>query len=506
MKHFVTSSIVFITFLIFSNSIAQINSIDLDDLQYSRKEYYKSRGVLYAADSLLKDGFDVELNSKEMKLNSHLTSLQKDYIKHSGPMFAPANYFYKYRNMIDTSEIYKKIQRMPKGALLHIHSTAMGDAEWLVKNASYREHCYFYNKENDLNNVYGSMYFYEDGKAPADWVPIKNLRAADPDFDNKLLKLLTFSAADENSPVIWEDFEKIFTRMGGLIEYLPVFKDYLTDALTILLKDKVQHVEVRTSLHGLYDLEGKYYSYVEYAQVHSAVINELKAKYPQLTTKIIFAGWRGNSPEGVMNYINIAFDVKKAFPQLLTGFDLVGEEDAGHRTDYFLNEFFKKDSLEDVYDLKLPFYFHDGESTLPIDNNLYDAFLLRSKRIGHGINLFRFPTLEQIARDEKIPIEVCPLSNQILGYVANLRMHPASGYLNKGIPITISSDDPQIFNYRGLSYDFWTAYMAWELDLRQLKKFALNSLVYSALEEKEKDEAIKYFLDEWDKWVNLELK
>ena len=162
--------------------------------------------------------------------------------------------------------------------------------------------------------------------------------------------------------------------------------------------------------------------------------------------------------------------------------------------------------MEKVYNVELPFYFHDGESTLPSDINLYDAILLHTKRIGHGVNLFRFPTLEKIANDENICVEVSPLSNQILGYVQNLRMHPASGYINKGIPIAISSDDPQIFNYKGLTYDFWSAYMAWELDLRQLKIITLNSLVYSALTPDERDKAIKYFLDEWDNWVDESIK
>lgn len=478
--------------------------IKLKDLDNDRDDYYKSRGILYASDSTLRDGFDLSLNDKELKLDSYLRGLQRDYINKSGAKFPPANYFYKYRNMIDTSLIYKTLQQMPKGGLLHVHSTAMGDAEWLVKNASYMDNCYFYNSD-DGKEVFGIMYFYPPGKAPANWVLVKELRNKDADFDNKLLKLLTFSAGDEGSAFIWSDFEKIFTRMSGLIEYLPVHKAYVKDALEILLKDNVQHVELRSGMHGIYDLE-KEYSYLDYAQLYTEVIKEMQVNYPQFTSKLIFAGWRGNSPDGVMGYINAAFEIKKAYPNLLVGFDLVGEEDAGHPTDYFLNEFFKKDSLEKVYNTELPFYFHDGESTLPSDINLYDAILLGTKRIGHGVNLFRFPTLEKIAADENICIEVSPLSNQILGYVQNLRMHPASGYINKGIPIAISSDDPQIFNYKGLTYDFWSAYMAWELDLRQLKIITLNSLVYSALAPDERDKAIKYFLDEWDTWVNETVK
>jgi adenosine deaminase CECR1 len=479
-------------------------SQDIPNYYKDRDDYYKYRSRLYETDSSIKEGADIVLSVKEQQLDNYLKELQKDYIKNSGAEFPPANYFYKYRNMIDTSVIYKILQQMPKGAMLHIHSTAMGDPEWLVKNASYMDNCYFYNSD-DGKEVYGTMYFYAQGKAPANWVLLKELRENDPDFDSKLLKLLTFSESDEDSPVIWEDFEKIFTRMSGLIEYLPVYKEYKKNSLEILLKDNVQHVELRTGMHGIYDLE-KYYSYLDFAHMYTEVIEELRVIYPHFTSKLIFAGWRGNTPGGVMAYIDTAFAIKKKYPNLLVGFDLVGEEDAGHTTEYFINEFLKKDSLEKVYNLSLPFYFHDGESTLPNDLNLYDAILLKTKRIGHGINLFRFPSLEQIVRKDNICLEVSPLSNQILGYVQNLRMHPASGYINKGIPVAISSDDPQIFNYKGLTYDFWTAYMAWELDLRQLKKLALNSLMFSALDKNEYDKALQYFLNEWDKWVNESVK
>ncbi|MBX7045071.1 MAG: hypothetical protein K1X86_04460 [Ignavibacteria bacterium] len=497
-------SFLLIVFLVSFNA-AFSQHVNLNELSSERNSYLRSRGILYSSDSVEKEGFDISLNEKEEKLNSYLKKLQRDYIDKSGAQFPPASYFYKYRNMIDTSIIYKTLQKMPKGALLHVHSTAMGDAEWLVKTASYMDDCYFYNS-TDGKEVYGALHFYAADKVPANWVSLKQLRMENDNFDDKLLYLLTFSAKDESSPVIWEDFEKIFDRMGGLIEYLPVYKAYTKNAIEILLKDGVQHIEIRSGMHGIYDLTGNEYSYAGFAKIFSEIVKDVQKSYPHFTTKIIFAGWRGNTPDKVMKYINNCFEIKKLYPNLLVGFDLVGEEDAGHRTDFFLNEFFKKDSLEKVYNLELPYYFHDGESTLPSDINLYDAILLKTKRIGHGINLFRFLTLEKIVKEAGICIEVSPLSNQILGYVQNLRMHPASGYINKGIPVAISSDDPQIFNYKGLTYDFWSAYMAWELDLKQLKKLALNSLVYSALSKEEKEKAIEYFLNEWDKWVSLSVQ
>ena len=204
----------------------------------------------------------------------------------------------------------------------------------------------------------------------------------------------------------------------------------------------------------------------------------------------------------VLSYMVETIKLRKKYPDFMMGFDLVGEEDAGHTTLYFIDEFLKRDSLEKVYGIDLPYYFHDGESTLPTNDNMYDAVLLNSRRIGHGFNLFRFPELFGLIIEKGISLEVCPLSSQILGYANNLRMHPASEYINRGIPVTISSDDPQLFDYTGLSYDYWSAYMAWNLNLAQIKQLALNSINYSTMNDSEKKTALKHFNIEWENWID----
>ena len=45
-----------------------------------------------------------------------------------------------------------------------------------------------------------------------------------------------------------------------------------------------------------------------------------------------------------------------------------------------------------------------------------------------------------------------------------------------GIPIVLSGDDPALFGYDEVTVDWYEAYMAWGLNLGDLKKLALNSL------------------------------
>ncbi|HCN36138.1 MAG TPA: hypothetical protein DIS94_00295 [Bacteroidetes bacterium] len=484
--------LILLSFLILSSNV---NSQDLKDY------YYENKSSNLSNDSVLKEGSDVILTRDEEILNQKLLRLQKEFINASGKEFPPSHYFYRYRNMIDTSESYQLLKKMPKGAMLHIHSSAMGPIHWLINTASYYPNCYMYTLNDNDKIPYGTLYFYKPGTEPDGWVALEKLRKDNPDFDRQLHSLLTFDIMDDRNPFIWSEFEKIFTRHGGLVQYYPVFVQYIKNSFDTLIADGMQHIEIRTSLGGVYDIDGKNYSKQEVLNIYNAVADTIRMTDPQFSFKIIYAGWRGGTRDYVMSSLNQAIDLRSDNPDKLVGFDLVGEEDLGHTTEYFKDEFFKADSIALERGTNIPFYFHDGESTIPSDLNLYDAVALRTKRIGHGVNLFRFPSLQKNIKEKGISLEVCPLSNQILGYVENLRMHPASEYINKGIPITISTDDPQIFDYNGMTYDFWSIFMAWELDLRQLKKLVLNSIEYSAMSEEEKTNAYNYLNQKWSEWV-----
>ena len=61
------------------------------------------------------------------------------------------------------------------------------------------------------------------------------------------------------------------------------------------------------------------------------------------------------------------------------------------------------------------------------------------------------------------------MSNFVLGYTLDLRIHPVRGLLHAGLPVSISSDDPAFFHYDGVTLDYVYAFLAWELDLADLK-------------------------------------
>ena len=79
---------------------------------------------------------------------------------------------------------------------------------------------------------------------------------------------------------------------------------------------------------------------------------------------------------------------------------------------------------------KINFYLHAGESQFSENENVVEALLLKSKWIGHGFNIALHPYLVDLAIEQDVCLEICPISNYLLGYTLDLRNHPAWFLIN----------------------------------------------------------------------------
>ena len=190
----------------------------------------------------------------------------------------------------------------------------------------------------------------------------------------------------------------------------------------------------------------------------------------------------------------------KAFYRELVsyGIDLVNEEDKSRPLIEFADQLdgIKKENPD------LHIMLHAGESLYADSDNVIDAYLLGTERIGHGLNLYRFPEIMDLVREDGICLEVCPISNQALEYVEDLRGHPATEYLKRGLPISICSDDPAYLEHATLTDDFFAAIVCWDLGLAEIKQLCLNSITYSAMDDLQKEELMQSWQKQWDTFLN----
>ncbi|MBN1880046.1 adenosine deaminase [bacterium] len=87
---------------------------------------------------------------------------------------------------------------------------------------------------------------------------------------------------------------------------------------------------------------------------------------------------------------------------------------------------------------------HAGEAAGP--DSIWSAIKdLRVDRIGHGTRAIEDPELVDYLAKHQIPLELCPMSNVRTGVVDSIRRHPVRSYFDRGLLISINTDDPAMF-------------------------------------------------------------
>lgn len=85
---------------------------------------------------------------------------------------------------------------------------------------------------------------------------------------------------------------------------------------------------------------------------------------------------------------------------------------------------------------------------------------LRVDRIGHGTRAEEDEALLDHLAEHRIPLEMCPLSNVCTRVVPAIEAHPVRRYVDRGLVVTINTDDPKMFGnsmaeeFRALSEHF----------------------------------------------------
>jgi adenosine deaminase len=82
---------------------------------------------------------------------------------------------------------------------------------------------------------------------------------------------------------------------------------------------------------------------------------------------------------------------------------------------------------------------HAGETAGPA--SVWEAMTVgHAERIGHGIRVLEDPDLVAELRTRRLPLEVCPSSNVLLGLVPSLAEHPLPRLVEAGLVVTVNTD------------------------------------------------------------------
>ncbi|KAI1888541.1 hypothetical protein AGOR_G00186230 [Albula goreensis] len=471
----------------------------------------RQRDSLMQQEASRQTGGAMLLTEAEQRLSARLLKLKQQEM--AGPQFPPSMHFFRARPLIQRSPIFSLLQGMPKGAALHLHDLSIVGADWLVKNVTYRPHCYIcFTATQSVRFVFSAR---QPSPLPqcSPWKLLEALRAqmnSTADLDNSLLQNLTLFTSDPevaypNQDVVWSKFENTFLAALGLLTYAPVFKDYFYRGLQEFYADNVQYLELRALLPEIYELDGAKHDRAWTLKAYQDVARQFVNEHPDfLGARVIYTVHRGINSSELIDVVKEAMRLQKEFPEVMAGFDLVGREDSGKPLWYFREGL----SLPAELGVTLPYFFHAGETDwegTDTDGNLLDALLFNTSRIGHGFALTRHPLAKDLSRKMGVAVEVCPISNQVMQLVADLRNHPAASLMSEGHPLVISSDDPASFGSSGLSYDFYEAFVGlggMSAHLGTLKELAINSIRYSSLSPQLKDKALALWQRKWDKFIS----
>jgi len=433
----------------------------------------------------------------------------------------PGMMFSLAKERMENSKLWKIIKRMPKGALLHCHLEAMVDFDWAMEEAFATEgvcisstaalhtpaarlktpFSFTYSKvcTADGASVWSSSY------TPGAPVPLNSAADNFPETGRKgfiewvrsrtTITTEEHLAHHEGPNEIWRKFISCFPILGSLIYYEPIFRKFIRRMCQQLLDDGVYYVEMRSAFVTPYRSLGQdeyddgYLNLFDHLDEEIIKFKESEEGKDFWGGRVIWTTVRAFNTRMVIDGMKKCIETKLEFPDLVAGYDLVGQEDAGRPLQDLARElfWFKKTCAENGVDI--PFFFHagetlgDGDST---DENLFDAVALGTRRIGHGFSLYKHPLLIDLVKEKRILVESCPVSNEVLRLAGSIMSHPLPALLARGVACSLSNDDPTILGQRvvGMTHDFWQALQGWEnLGLAGLGSLAENSVRWACFED-----------------------
>lgn len=445
--------------------------------------------------------------------------------KHGSEIY-PGMSFMLAREHIERSKLFNIIRKMPKGALLHCHLSAMVSVEWLMNTVLNEIEGIFMSAPQalstpearttkDFNFMYRSSKtgvskesIWSDNYTPNTYIPLREAAQSFPDggragfvsffVARSSISLEESIKANVGPCAIWERFQACFKPVSALMNYEPIHRRYLQQLFRDLLADGIRYVDIRSTFTFRWQAANTeaysepFEGYRESIRVLSEEITAFQATEEGKDfwgARMIWTSLRSFDNRAIIESMKDCIDCKLDYPDVIAGFDFVGQEDAGRSLADLTPLIFWFRKACATEQVNIPFFFHAGEtlgSGDEVDHNLFEAITLGTRRLGHAYSLYKHPLLMNMVKDRKILVECCPISNEILRLCTSMHNHPLPALLAQGVPVALCNDDPAMLGqYKlGMSHDYYQAIQALEnLGLEGLGALAENSVRWAAFED-----------------------
>lgn len=275
---------------------------------------------------------------------------------------------------------------------------------------------------------------------------------------------------------------------SALLSHPASIKPYALAIVQQAIAEGLAYVELRGSPQkygdGLVFLQ-------QFDQALSAALASLPTANKPLFRFIIIADRRASATV-LQQTINLSVTAKQQLPDFVVGLDMAGDEQQTQPAQI-------AHLFTPAFEYCLPITIHAGEGE-PAESIWQAAYFLHADRIGHGLTLNDNDKLAQRFRDRNICLELCPSSNrEVVGFYDprypishNYPSYPLLELWNKGLPLTLCTDNPGI-SRTTLADEYLTAaaMTGYQLNLWDVLAMIKQGFVHSFLSGNSKETLLK---------------
>lgn len=232
---------------------------------------------------------------------------------------------------------------------------------------------------------------------------------------------------------IWELFHNTYKWHWSCVKTC----DDLARIVTEFLEDS--HVQGIT--HSEFTVSGSYltktFPFDEWTSAVTDGIAEAMKKYPIKAAAILDISRR----LGAENAVNNVKEIIERRPRAICGIGMGGDEVK------FPHRLFKE-AFRLARENNIPSTVHVSEFT-PGETTVEALEELSPNRLGHALNTIKSPAAYETMKRSRLHVESCPLCNYVggMGGVDSISEHPVRQFYKDNVPVSINTDDPQIFGF-----------------------------------------------------------